>query len=155
MTPFHAWEDIKELIPKDKVLWEAFYGDGESGKYLTDLGFNTIHQDIDFFENDLGDVVVSNPPYSQVPQILKRLKTLNKPFILIMPSSKVNTQYFRKLFLEEEDRIQLIVPKRRIHFIKLVNGEVPKNWKNACNFDCFYYCWKIGLEKDLTWLYHT
>ena len=152
MTPFHAWEDIKEYIPKNRVLWEAFYGDGESGKYLTDLGFNTIHQDIDFFENDLGEIIVSNPPYSKVPKILARLKSLNKPFILIMPSSKVNTQYFRKLFLEEDDRIQLIVPKKRIHFIKLVDGEVPKNWKNACNFDCFYYCWKIGLERDLTWL---
>lgn len=152
MTPFHAWEDIKEYIPKNRVIWEAFYGDGESGKYLTDLGFNTIHQDIDFFENDLGEIIVSNPPYSKVPKILARLKSLNKPFILIMPSSKVNTQYFRKLFLEEDDRIQLIVPKRRIHFIKLVDGEVPKNWKNACNFDCFYYCWKIGLERDLTWL---
>ena len=34
MTPKSAWEEIKKYIPKDKVIWEAFYGDGNSGKYL-------------------------------------------------------------------------------------------------------------------------
>ena len=31
MTPKYAWENIKNYIPKDKVIWEAFYGDGNSG----------------------------------------------------------------------------------------------------------------------------
>jgi len=26
-------------LPRDKVLWEAFYGDGQSGNYLRELGF--------------------------------------------------------------------------------------------------------------------
>ena len=26
MTPKYAWENIQHLIPKDKVIWEAFYG---------------------------------------------------------------------------------------------------------------------------------
>jgi len=25
MTPKSAWDNIKHLIPKDKVIWEAFY----------------------------------------------------------------------------------------------------------------------------------
>ena len=40
MTPKHAWEAIKDYIPRDKVIWEAFYGDGKSGKYLEELGFS-------------------------------------------------------------------------------------------------------------------
>ena len=52
MTPKTAWENIAHLIPKNKIIWEAFYGNGESGKYLTDLGFDTIHQEVDFFENN-------------------------------------------------------------------------------------------------------
>ena len=79
-------------------------------------------------------------------------KTGIKPFILLIPSSKINTQYFRKLFSNNKDKIQIIIPKKRIHFTKLVDGKKPENWKNACNFDCFYYCWKIGLENDITWL---
>jgi len=151
MTPKSVWEDISHLIPKDKVIWEAFYGDGESGKYLTELGFETIHEPIDFFENNLGQAVVSNPPFSICKEVLTRLKLLNKPFILILPSSKINTQYFRRLFSKCEDKIQIIIPKKRIQFIKLVNGSIETT-KNACNFDCFYYCWKMNLPRDIVWL---
>ena len=65
MTPKYAWENIKQYIPKDKVIWEAFYGNGESGNYLREMGFNVIHEEVDFFENDLGEVIVSNPPFSE------------------------------------------------------------------------------------------
>lgn len=30
-TPFSAWDNIKQFIPRDKVIWEAFYGNGQSG----------------------------------------------------------------------------------------------------------------------------
>lgn len=152
MTPSYAWDNIVQFIPKDKVIWEAFYGDGKSGDYLKELGFNVIHEPIDFFDNDKGDIVVSNPPFSQVPKILERLVILDKPFILIMPSSKINTQYVRKLFSNQnKKRLQIIIPRKRIHFEKLINGEKPKNFKNACNFDCFYYCWGLDLKHDITW----
>jgi len=153
MTPKYAWENIKHLIPKDKLIWEAFYGNGESGNYLTELGFNVIHEDIDFFNNDTlpeYDIIVSNPPFSQSKEVMKRLSKLDTPFILIMPSSKINTGYFREYFMNKE--LQIIIPKKRIHFTKLVNGKKPKNWKNACYFDCFYYCYKINLENSITWL---
>ena len=117
MTPKYAWENIKEYIPTDKVIWEAFYGDGNSGNYLTEMGFNVIHKEVDFFTNDLGEIVVSNPPFSQAKNVMNRMLELDKPFILIMPSSKV-----------------------------------PLNYKSSCNFDCFYYCYKMNLPKDIVWL---
>ena len=150
MTPKYAWENIKQYIPKDKKIWEAFYGDGESGKYLTELGFDVIHEPVDFFENNLGEVIVSNIPFSQAKDIMKRLTELDKPFILIMPSSKINTSYMRENFMNKG--LQIIIPRKRIHFTKLVDGKVPDKWKNACNFDCFYYCYKIGLPRDIVWL---
>ena len=152
MTPKYAWDNIKQFIPKNKKIWEAFYGDSDSGKYLTELGFNTIHEDIDFFTHDKGEVIVSNPPFQYTKEVLKRAKELGKPFIMIMPSSKINTQYFRNLFSDSKDPIQIIIPKKRIHFVKLVDGKVPDNWKDACYFDCFYYCWKINLPRDIVWL---
>ena len=150
MTPKYAWENIAHLIPKDKVIWEAFYGDGESGKYLTEMGFNTIHEPVDFFENDLGDIIVSNPPFSKSKEIMARLKELNKPFIIILPSSKINTQYVRENYKNSD--LQIIIPRKRIHFNKLVNGEKVENQKQACNFDCFYYCYKMNFDKDIIWL---
>jgi hypothetical protein len=151
MTPKSAWEAITHIIPQDKLIWEAFYGDGTSGKYLTELGFNVIHQDVDFFDNDLGEIVVSNPPFTKCPEVLTRLKELNKPFILIMPCSKLTTQYFRKLF-NGDNNLQIVIPRKRIHFTKLVDGKPLDNWKNACNFDCFYYCWRMNLPHSMIWL---
>jgi len=152
MTPKYAWADIKQYIPKDKVIWEAFMGDGKSGEYLEELGFNVIHNDNDFFESNEGDIVVSNPPFSKCKEIMPRLKELEKPFILILPSSKINTQYFRENFKNTDSQLQIIIPRKRIHFMKQINGETPEGWKNACNFDCFYYCYKMNLPRDIIWL---
>jgi hypothetical protein len=149
MTPKSAWEDIKHFIPQGKVLWEAFYGDGASGRFLTELGFEVIHEDVDFYTHDLGDIIVSNPPFSDANNVMKRLAVLDKPFILVMPSAKLSTKYFRDTF---RDKVQIIIPPKRIQFTKLVEGEVPTDYKSSCNFDCYYFCYKIGLEKDMTWL---
>lgn len=152
MTPDYAWDNIKQYIPKVKI-WEAFYGDGESGNHLTKLGFDVIHEPIDFFKDDElpeYDCIVSNPPFSQSKAVMKRLKQLDKPFIIIMPSSKINTSYFRENFMN--NGLQIIIPRKRIHFKKLIDGKVPDKWKNACNFDCFYYCYKIELPRDIVWL---
>jgi len=153
MTPKSAWEAINKYIPKDKIIWEAFYGDGKSKEYLDELGCKeVIHEEIDFFKNDCGEIIISNPPFSFKKEVFTRLKELNKPFIMICPLGMINTQYIRKLFCDSEDPLQIIIPRKRIQFKKLVNGEVPKNWKNACNFDCFYYCWKMDLPRDIIWL---
>jgi hypothetical protein len=149
MTPKYAWENIKQYIPENKIIWEAFYGNGSSGGYLKELGFDVIHEEVDFFENDLGEIIVSNPPFSKVKQVMERLYQLDKPFILILPSSKINTSYFRAW---KDKNIQIIIPRKRIQFIKLINGLIPDNWKSDCNFDCFYYCYKINLPKDIIWL---
>lgn len=149
MTPKYAWENIVSYIPKDKIIWEAFYGDGTSGNNLSELGFKVIHEPIDFFENNLGEIIVTNPPFSKVKEILLRLEELDKPFILILPSSKINTSYLRRW---KDKNIQIIIPRKRIHFIKSVNGKILKDEKNACNFDCLYYCYKMNLPKDIVWL---
>jgi len=148
MTPKHAWEDIKEYIPADKVIWEAFYGDGKSGTLLQELGYNVIHQPVDFFENNLGDIIVSNPPFSKIKEVVKRLIELDKPFIMLLPSSKINTGYFRVF---KDKGLQIIIPKKRINFEKLVNGKKTEK-KSSCNFDCFYYCYKMNLANDIVWL---
>jgi hypothetical protein len=152
MTPFYAWRNIAHLIPKGQVLWEAFWGNGDSGSHLEQLGFKVIHEDIDFFKHDKGDIVVSNPPFTKSKEVLERLVQLDKPFILIMPLSKINTQYVRNLFKDTKDKLQIIIPRKRIHFQKMVDGKVIENFKSVCNFDCFYYCWKIGLDRDIIWL---
>ena len=149
MTPKTAWENIIEYIPKDKVIWECFYGDGRSGEYLREFGFNVIHEDVDFYENNLGEVIVSNPPFSQSKKVMERFLELDKPFIIIFPASKICTSYMRAW---KDKGLQIIIPKKRIHFQKQIDGVVPDKYKSSCNFDCFYYCCKMELDKDIIWL---
>jgi hypothetical protein len=146
-TPKHVWEDIKEHIP-DKVIWEAFYGTGRSAGYLRELGFTVVSEDVDFFESDMGEIIVSNPPFSKIKEVMVRLFELDKPFIMLMPAGKLATQHFRQW---KDNGLQIIIPKKRINFDKMVNGEISKN-KSASNFDCYYYCYKMDLPLDLMWL---
>lgn len=151
MSPKIMWENIKDFIPQDKVLWEAFYGDGKSGEYLRELGFDVIHEEIDFFDDETlpqYDILVSNPPFSKCKEVVGRLKKLEKPFIIVLPAFKLFTKYFRDAF--QGENIQLIIPKKRIQFEKIKNG--VKKAEGRCSFDCFYYCWKMGFDRDIIWL---
>jgi len=158
MTPRYVWENIKQYIPKDQIIWEAFYGDGGSKNILNEMGFeNVIHKpypQYDFFNYEPEDygLVLSNPPFSEVKYIMPRLKALDKPFILIMPCSKITCGYFRDFVKDiEPHSLQIIVPRSRIHFKKLVNGKISKEKSNA-NFDCYYYCYKMNLPTDIIFL---
>jgi len=147
-TPKSAWEDIKDYIPKDKVIWEAFYGDGRSGKYLEELGFEVIHEPIDFFTHDEGEIIVSNPPFSMFQKIMSRLIVLEKPFVLILPVSKMCYKYFRS-FGKDNKEFQIMIPKKRIDFEYKGKDKIKKS---SANFDCLYYCWKMNLPNDITFL---
>tara|TARA_R110000868_G_scaffold231769_1_gene485170 strand:- start:108 stop:608 length:501 start_codon:yes stop_codon:yes gene_type:complete len=151
MTPESAWKAIEQYIPKDKMIWEPFYGDGKSGEHLKKMGLNVHHVPEDFFTAEpSGDIVISNPPYTLKKETLRRLKELEMPFILIMPSSTLVTAYCRELFGTET--LQIMIPRKRIQFIKMVDGEYVKDPKNMCNFDCFYFCYKMNLPRDILWL---
>jgi methylase of polypeptide subunit release factors len=47
-----------------------------------------IHEPIDFFANThLGDLIVSNPPFTKKKEVLETLLRINKPFILLRDAS--------------------------------------------------------------------
>ena len=157
MTPKVAWEKIAHLIPRRKVIWEAFRGDGSSAKHLRSLGFKVISRNVDFFKANYGDIIVTNPPFSIARQIVPHMvKTLKKPFIMIMLLTTITTNYFREAFEDEAVKPQIIIPRQRICFNKLVNGKVPESWTGTGNqrpsFDCVYVCWRMNLPSDIVFL---
>ena len=143
MTRKSAWEDIQQFIPTDKVIWECFYGNGQSGAYLRELGFNVIHEPVNFFKNNLGELLLSNPPYAKKREVFERLKLLGKPFIMLVPTTVLHTKYFKEIF--ENEKIQLIIPYQKRQFDK----PGLEKQKNNCSFYTLYVCWKINLEKDV------
>ena len=144
-TPRQAWEDIKQYIPKDKLIHEAFYGDGTSAQHLRDMGFDVVSEDEDFFKSNRGDVIVTNPPYSCKAKVFKYLQQLDKPFILILPVSTITKQYYQAHFT---DKCGIIIPKKRIQFVK--NGIQ----NNRCWFDTIYILYKIEgvCEREIVYL---
>ena len=145
MTPKEVWESIAHLLPKDKVIYECFYGDGKSGEYLTELGFQVEHHDIDFFTDPSFnyDILVSNPPYSIKPKVFKRLAEIDKPFLMLVPVSTMTKKFLKTYF---QDKIQIIIPKSRIHFVKN-SVQTKASW-----FDTLWISYKMNLEKDITFL---
>ena len=145
ITNKYDWERIKDYIPKDKIIWSPFYCDGKQKEYFEDMGYNIIHQDKDFFSyTPEYDIVIDNPPFSKKKEILKKLKELDKPFILICPSMMLSYKYFQEDFKD----IQILIPYKRINF-KHLNSD-KKNYSPP--FASFYFCYKMNLEKDLIFI---
>ena len=139
------WQRIKEYISTDKKIWSPFYCDGKMKEYFSDMGFDIYHEDKDFFTYEPEyDIVVDNPPFSKKKEVLKRLKQLNKPFILICPSMLLSYKYFQQDFKD----IQVIIPEKRINF-KHLNSQ-KNNYSPP--FASFYFCWKMNLPKDLIFI---
>ena len=153
MTPKLAWESIIKFIPEEyKTIYEPFYGDGKSGDNLKEImeDKTIIHNKVDFYEYSTiykYDMILSNPPFSDAKKIMPKMLEIDKPFILLMPSSKINTSYFRSW---KNKNLQIIIPRKRIHFIKMKDGEYVES--KGANFDCFYYCYKMNLPRDIVWL---
>jgi hypothetical protein len=147
-TPSYVWGDLAKYIPKDKVIWEPFYLDGRSGCMLTKLGFNVIHNpDENFFKFNRGDIVVSNPPFSKKHRILKRLKKLDKPFILILPDGVLYTNYFKELFYGTND-IQIVIPRKRINYNRYIDGIKDTSRASRSSFNSVFVFYKMNLNRD-------
>ena len=147
-TTLEIWEMINHLIPKDKILWEAFMKDNWSSKsaiHLRDMGFNVVgNPTIDFFDEPPEyDIIISNPPFSIKKKIFQRLAVLDKPFILILPISTITKQFVKVL---ERDKLQMIIPSKRMQFEK-AGIELSRCW-----FDTCFLCYKMNLERDINFI---
>ena len=144
-TDKKGWEIIKEYIPTDKKIWSPFYCDGKQKEYFKDMGFDIIHEDEDFFENNKGDIIIDNPPFSKWKEVCARLKELDKPFIIIAFPKVFLLKRFTNLFKEH---LQIIIPNKRPTFTHLTN---PKE-NYTPPFGVWYYCYKMNLAKDLVFI---
>ena len=144
-TDKYGWDNIKDYIPTDKKIWSPFYCDGKQKEIFKDMGFDIIHEDEDFFENDHGEIIIDNPPFSKFKPICNRLKELDKPFILVCPCRTLQLKHFQNHF---KDHLQIIIPSQRPTFTHLIN---PKKGYTP-PFGVMYFCYKMNLEKDLIFI---
>lgn len=147
-TSLQTWSDISKFIPHNKTIYDPFYSTGLSGIFLREIFTSNkiIHSNTDFFEEHKKldfDIILTNPPFSQKIKILKELRLINKPFMMLMPITSLASQYIYTIFKNE---LQIIIPSKRIQFI--LDG---KQSKRNC-FSCIWVCWKMELKRDINYL---
>ena len=158
-TPKSAWEQIAHIIPKDKKIWEAFLLNSKLSKSkenLGQLGFHDIVGDTtwDFLtcERPEYDMILSNPPFDETIKIpiLRRLVQDDKPFIIIMNSCNLFCNYFNEIFKDNREHLQVIYPRGKIHFEKLI-GDRTELKKNT-SFYCVYIAYKMNIPNEKLYL---
>lgn len=144
-TPKWVWDVLNKYIPEGKTIWEPFRNEHplscKSADNLRLLGHDVLNPLCDFFENNYGDIVVSNPPFNKKKEVMERLFSLNKPFILVLPNIILNTLYFIKWLKEDKD-LQIIILPKRVDFIK------PDNEKKMV-IHTLIVAWRFNLDDKL------
>lgn len=149
-TPIKIWQDILHYLPRDKVYIDPFFGDGSNIENLKSLGLDVVGADLDAFDaldNLDYDIILTNSPFSKhiLTEFLYNLSALDKPFILILPITKIFSKYFRTAFRQYKD-IQIIIPHSRMSFIDSTSS------KSNPSFVCCYVAYKIQLPSDIIFL---
>ena len=149
ITPIKNWRLIYHLLDKEKVYYDPFFCDGSIGEELKKDGFKIIHQNQDFFNCELPefDIILTNPPFSIKEKVFDKFIEINKPFIVIAPSTMLSLKYFQKHF---RNKIQLIIPPKRLTFLHLDLKKRNKNYTPP--YASFFFCYKMELKKDILWI---
>lgn len=142
---------IKTKFPNHNVtVWCPFdKEDSEFVKVLKENGFKVIASHIDngqdfytYEPKEHWDCIVSNPPFSGKKHIFERAMYFNKPFALMFSMTWLNDSAPKKIFIERNKQMQILMFDKRIKFLN--NGVV----QNKITFSSGYLCWNF-LQKDI------
>ena len=137
-----AVDAIVHLIPQGSVVYEPFTNDtSKSHIYIHEHGFKTVSHLGDFYSSPPNfDIIVTNPPFSDIQRCLSRLFELAKPFIIIAPLSLIVRNYFRQY----KDKVSILIPAKRIQFERAFSND-------RSPFDCVYIT-SLKLNSNLIFL---
>lgn len=160
-TPRWVVENIYEIIniQNFKNIWFPFNNYDSHFKLRADelnLKYKATHifDDCgnDFFTtippNDC-DLLISNPPFSQQNEIIKRTfelveQKLIKSFCLLLPLSTLETPTRAEMYEKYADKLSILIFKKRIQFI---------GCKTGFNKGCCWICYNIpNLQNKILWI---
>ena len=107
------------------------------------------------------DICISNPPYATPKgkinikkRIIERLCSINKPFMLLLPTLFLQTKIFKSI-VDKYGLFQFIIPSKKIQFYKIINDEIIRSRSKHLKGCSFYTCWicrNINLPKDINFV---
>ena len=160
-TPKYIVESIFDLIniKSFRSIWFPFDNYDSEFKLKADeigLNYTATHkfdnEGNDFFTTEPPkdcDLMISNPPFSLQNKILERTfklidDGLIKSFALLLPLSTLETPFRAKLYEKYENKISIIIFKKRIKFL---------GCKTSFNKACCWICYNIHtLQNKLMWI---
>lgn len=160
-TPPHALKPLLKFLPKEKVIWECACGKGNLVRTLRKDGHTVRGTDFKSGQNflswcrspeslplkhlphdakesgkkPLGDIIVTNPPYSLKNEFLTTAYSLGLPFAFLMPLTALEGA--SRQFYYRRYGIELIILPERLHF------ETPGGKKSHCWFPVAWFCRKL------------
>lgn len=159
-TPRYVVEDIYNLINIEKFnsIWFPFNNYDSEFKLKADelkLKYKATHifDDCgnDFFTTEPPkkcDLLISNPPFSQQNEIIKRSFELIesgkiKAFCLLLPLSTLETNTRANMYEKYADKLSIIIFRKRIKFL----GK-----KQTFNKACCWICYNIPQLNKINWI---
>jgi hypothetical protein len=119
-TPPGVMDLLLEFLPKDQVVYDPFFHTGAGETYLKSKGYKVRPaKGVNFFDRnerdkDKYDVIVTNGPFSRLPDIIEEFNRMNSPFALLAPIRSLTKRYM-SLNLEDP-AVQLIIIQSDVVF---------------------------------------
>jgi hypothetical protein len=144
-TPFEYLSIIDKFIPQGSNICDPFYNDGLVVEEWKKLNRDIIHVNSDFFQSEYDcDTFVSNPPFSIIKKVLKKLFEIDKSFALLIPIQKICQLKVQKII--KNKNIQIVICNIYIGFLK--NGK-----RTRCPSQYFaWVCYRMDLPRDLNYV---
>ena len=146
-TPPAALVPLTPFLPIRWTIWECAQGQGHLAEGLRAHGFDVIGTDIltgeDFmaFEPHRWDCIVTNPPFTEKDDFLRRAYQLKKPFAFLMPPRALEGLDRQALY--KKHGVGLIVLDRRVQFT------TPRGKKGGAWFPVCWFTHGLGLDGKL------
>ena len=154
-TPPYALEPLYPYLNISDKIWECAAGKLVLAIELGRKGYTVIHSDItdevvpvNFLEvlRGIGDVIVTNPPYSIKYEWLERCYSLGNPFALLMPVEMLGTAKGQRLF--DKYGIEVIFMSPRVDFYMPNKGYEG----GGAQFPTAWFTWGLNLPQQINFV---
>ena len=148
-VPHTAWHATLRSLPDLGRVWEPF----GHGSILRDLGVDVVSEEGGWREGewayDFCDaILVAHPDFAEYKDILTRLRESGKPWVTVLPDSKLSTLAFKDNF--SSGGLCVLVPPGRIRFRKIdARGRLLAH---VANIDVFFYAFGLKTPRNLVFM---